>query len=579
MGIHFELSSPVIHDDIVQTLANTIRVGHQLNVPSSTDLRLFSTPASHANKCCPVPFDKGVKEASVLLIATSPLYDRAPRYRILAYHHPTSIQFVTMTSQIFDNDSSSTVPMQSSPPPRTVLLTLDATTPSPNHTSSKLLFKVCNLAEVFEQITTGLRMMDCISLTSSCKFFHERKPWIWNINKHMHHFLRDTCAFRSLMAKHGALVSGSDALQFFTRHRYPKSDLDVYVHGDEALQQFADHLVSVENYTFHRYPRQFEDYRDSILYRKDILQAQKEDVRDAKTAPQRKQMKELAAYEMKSIEGVFLFERGKAGDKFHRQIQIIASIGPPLYAILNDFYTTLIFNFYDYKTAFSIFPNETFLKRKSWITQPLTSRIMDCGLKYEQRGWTVDDYPGASHETGAPLVQIGSVRRTRRVGDKHSWVISLDTTGVEIPDPPPDSIENSTFGMGCETTYPDMWGDMQDYHSPFLRVQCTPYCNAYLQQPLVVAPSWKESLDAMFAKIEKSGELDQGGQMDWMRQLPIWWEAHVIMDAKLAAVEEKLRLREKEAILATENWKLCEVDVQDYKRKLELIRAVAMDQS
>ena len=44
----------------------------------------------------------------------------------------------------------------------------------------------------------------------------------------------DTITFRKEMAKTGALVSGSQVIQFFSCTQYAESDLDLYVHYNEA---------------------------------------------------------------------------------------------------------------------------------------------------------------------------------------------------------------------------------------------------------------------------------------------------------------------------------------------------------
>lgn len=54
-------------------------------------------------------------------------------------------------------------------------------------------------------------------------------PRAYNINRHLSRFFQDPLAFRSLQARTGTVVSGSNALQFFDRSFYPESDLDIYI--------------------------------------------------------------------------------------------------------------------------------------------------------------------------------------------------------------------------------------------------------------------------------------------------------------------------------------------------------------
>ena len=51
----------------------------------------------------------------------------------------------------------------------------------------------------------------------------------FDINKHLSRFFPDPVAFRSLQARTGSLISGSNALQFLNRTVYKKSDVDLYV--------------------------------------------------------------------------------------------------------------------------------------------------------------------------------------------------------------------------------------------------------------------------------------------------------------------------------------------------------------
>lgn len=64
----------------------------------------------------------------------------------------------------------------------------------------------------------------------------------FNINRHLCRFFTNVSAFRSVQARTGTLVSGSNALQFFDRSHYPESDLDLYVHSHWGLE-VGNHLL------------------------------------------------------------------------------------------------------------------------------------------------------------------------------------------------------------------------------------------------------------------------------------------------------------------------------------------------
>lgn len=64
----------------------------------------------------------------------------------------------------------------------------------------------------------------------------------FDINSHLEHFFDDPISFRVLQARTNAIVSGSNALQFFDRTHYERSDLDVYVSGVESTKEVCDWL-------------------------------------------------------------------------------------------------------------------------------------------------------------------------------------------------------------------------------------------------------------------------------------------------------------------------------------------------
>ncbi|KAJ3558231.1 hypothetical protein NM688_g1046 [Phlebia brevispora] len=58
----------------------------------------------------------------------------------------------------------------------------------------------------------------------------------FNVARYLRPFFDDITSFRILQAKTGMLISGSTALQFFSRTTYPLSDLDLYVRRDSRKE-------------------------------------------------------------------------------------------------------------------------------------------------------------------------------------------------------------------------------------------------------------------------------------------------------------------------------------------------------
>lgn len=58
----------------------------------------------------------------------------------------------------------------------------------------------------------------------------------YDIRKGLLHFFADPAGFRLMQSRTGAIVSGSFALQFFTREYYPLADFDIYVELAKGVQ-------------------------------------------------------------------------------------------------------------------------------------------------------------------------------------------------------------------------------------------------------------------------------------------------------------------------------------------------------
>ncbi|KAF3211961.1 hypothetical protein TWF192_008965 [Orbilia oligospora] len=411
------------------------------------------------------------------------------------------------------------------------------------------ILKLFEIPELFARISNKLSEKDCLNLTSTCKALREKKEQVWDINAHMAHFLQRPTEFRSLMATHGAVVSGSDALQFLSRERFENSDLDVYVEVG-GLRGFKKHLEEVEGYRWVPYEWQSGDIEEAIVDR--IL-----DTKDFQKLEQAGRLSEgsklgyLARYEMKTLEGVFFFQKGKAEDQSLRQVQLIVTHGPPMYAILSDFYATHLFNVYDYKGAYSLFPQGTFVERRGYKTQAMTAKVVRCCGKYVQRGYDILDYTEWDEKSteegkfGDVVLKVKDdreIRRSRRVGDRFSWCLNLDTTGVDVPEHPPSSLlEYATFGMGYNDKRRNMYGEVREAVTPYMKVQCAPMRSELVAGDLVVdtlGGEWEEFLSETLRMAMR-----RGTQVGYRADMPLWYD---MFQARRGEVEG-LRKEAKEA--------------------------------
>ena len=95
------------------------------------------------------------------------------------------------------------------------------------------------ILDISSPITIFRLKMICRAADLAVQGYVERA---FDINRHLEHFFDDPFSFRVLQARTNAVVSGSNALQFFDRTHYPKSDLDLYVSGTQSTLEVCQWL-------------------------------------------------------------------------------------------------------------------------------------------------------------------------------------------------------------------------------------------------------------------------------------------------------------------------------------------------
>lgn len=297
---------------------------------------------------------------------------------------------------------------------------------------------------LYTSIFSFLDPPDIVRLLATCKSLQLFKYELWNINRSLRRFVDDPLTFRTLMARHNALVSGSHALQFLARVKWPESDLDVYITGEEGLRAFANHLMEKEGYSFSPYNWQSKEAITAIPNRnaeRDAFVKDKFDNADSDWDTFDDTSSEAALYTTSEIDGVFNFVHDTNPN---RKIQLISAKGVPLNAILADYYASHIFNIFTWNRAYSFFPYHTFRKSHAFYTQQLKGSSQKGVEKYKGRGFEFKPY-GNFHK----CVKNCPFRPHRRVGDKYCWVLDLETYGVDDSEisVPQDVLETSTWGM------------------------------------------------------------------------------------------------------------------------------------
>ena len=123
----------------------------------------------------------------------------------------------------------------------------------PTSTQNPVLQNLLTRPPVFDIIFSDLSPASLIRFGRTCRLARDAvsvfSKRAFNINQHLSRFFSNPIGFRSLQAKTGTLISGSNALQFLDRTFYPESDLDIYTHPGHA-REVGDWLVQKEGYTF-----------------------------------------------------------------------------------------------------------------------------------------------------------------------------------------------------------------------------------------------------------------------------------------------------------------------------------------
>lgn len=106
---------------------------------------------------------------------------------------------------------------------------------------------------IYNVIMSAISPASAVALSLTCRSVNtavmDFRSNAFNINRHFSRFFKDPIGFRSLQARTGTLVSGSNALQFMDRTVYEGSDIDIYVNPGH-LQEVALFLKDAEGYIF-----------------------------------------------------------------------------------------------------------------------------------------------------------------------------------------------------------------------------------------------------------------------------------------------------------------------------------------
>jgi len=240
----------------------------------------------------------------------------------------------------------------------------------------------------------------------------------WDFEKFSNEWFDDGENFRNILHCSSALLSGSAALQFFARERYPSSDMDLYVRraGSEMLARW----VVREGY----YPTNGGRSRYSYTTPSIVPQ----------TRPSSNTMNPGGLIEVHN----FVKNSIEANSSLtQRCIQIIIVDIEPLDHILFNFHSSkcpmiqvtydinfhlaAVMNVITSSEAICLFPRWTLMERVSYVARKGFIRSRDMSVfveKYEARGFRVLGHESIGHDPGP-----GYGRRC--VKDAYCWTIQF----------------------------------------------------------------------------------------------------------------------------------------------------------
>ncbi|KAI0087717.1 hypothetical protein BDY19DRAFT_892207 [Irpex rosettiformis] len=270
----------------------------------------------------------------------------------------------------------------------------------------------------------------CMQLQAAVKSYFRRT---FNINRHFSRFFDNPQDFRSLQARTATLVSGSNALQFFSRITYEDSDLDLYVYYKHRLE--VGHWLIQNGYT----------------YKPNAVQNTNFDLASKECTLNGSQADEPLKYHMKGVASVFTFTK-PCGDDASKELKVQAVVvsNAPMEVILN-FHSTIVFNVISWDRAYSLYPRATFEDHRGlWLRPDYADDEGETDIikKYRLRGWKFEWERGALDGDDPAFGDAA-----RWIGDTQSWVIKLDTHGVTRPPPVNEFSQPLTRDPCCMTSW------------------------------------------------------------------------------------------------------------------------------
>ncbi|KAH8883191.1 hypothetical protein GQ53DRAFT_432057 [Thozetella sp. PMI_491] len=299
------------------------------------------------------------------------------------------------------------------------------------------------LYPILEALSSYLTVADFLVLCQACKRLDKLKHWVLgkvsNVNIRLKDFLGDPVAFRSHMARCGGLISGPFALDILELSHRRVPYLDVFIKEGDGVGGFFDYLEEKEKYEYHG-----ED-------------------------------------ETNRSRGIFV-HNSRPGVK----LRVTTTDVSPIQAILTSASTTAYVNVITWNKVYAIFPQQTLISHLGFPLRPLDDEFGSGLNELADQGWTTRDIVWPDFAT----VQTSKVSGLRRVGDRSTLVIPLETDFVRGSSTPDFVIEHVQFNVpGTDSRYDQRRGYAQSQFRPdyYLKIRVQEVVSPALRHSYITA--------------------------------------------------------------------------------------------
>ncbi len=307
---------------------------------------------------------------------------------------------------------------------------------------------------IYEQLFPYLDTIDLILLSRTCKdlsgLYRDQVSRQWNINERLAGFVEDPLRFRSVMATQNVLLSGECALRFMDRRSWDDVELDTFVEHGPAARAFLELLIKREGYSgwidTAGPPHKLHEFLSSTSASREILQV-------GFTESLFGVIELLIA----ALDQTYRYRKqNKVAGAPLLRIRVIITKHEPITAILKVYYSTCLVNVISWNKAYAVFPIPTFVHHTTLYLMEPGSKTHACAdATLAAMGWSaLKDLP--REETPAHMItgEASADYQVRRVGDECSWIITLDTAGMNSTQSTSDGVnEYAQFHLTKEDHY------------------------------------------------------------------------------------------------------------------------------